>query len=156
MLRILTKPVDAVIQGGSDMGARLSEDELQQTFDFCLKVFAPVPDQHRATKKLPAEGLKGQATDNPDPEGANQKLVDVHAPAVREQAGSTPSIQPNAGCGELDMKVVFDEVSARKAVLSEHGGVHNFETEPLGQSGTGGGWVARLEKGKLGLVPGRC
>jgi len=40
MPRILTKPVGAVIQGGSDMGRHLSESKLQQEFDFCGKLFA--------------------------------------------------------------------------------------------------------------------
>ncbi|KAF9652074.1 FAD/NAD(P)-binding domain-containing protein [Thelephora ganbajun] len=170
-----------VIQGGSDMGRRLSEDELQQALDFCGKLFAPTsPDEHRAAERFLAERLEGQVAGNPNPENANLRFLDVRAPIidqeiietiVREQHGSTPKsasdtndatpdFQSNARnplvdseYGEWDMKTILDKVNARRVIHSEHGnGVHNFEYESLGQSGIGGGWVARLEKGRLGLV----
>jgi hypothetical protein len=166
MLQILMKTADTVIQGGSDMGARLSEDELQQALDFCGKLLIPTtPEQHRATERILADGLKGQATDNSDLENPNPRFTDVRAPIIHpqtietvvlERLGSTPSLQFDAGCGELDMKMVLEKVNARRAMLPEHRGIHNFEGEPLGQSSTWGGWVPRLEKGKLGLVAVRC
>lgn len=154
------------------MGHRLSEDELQQALDFCGKLFAPTsPDEHRAAERL----LAGQVADNPNPRTANLKFLDVHAPVidpqvietvVREQLTSvprptsdTPNLQSNArdptadsGYNKLDIKTVLEKVNARRVIHSEHGGVHNFEDEPLGQLGTGSRWVARLKKGKLGLV----
>ena len=37
----------SVIQGASDMGARLSEMELQKSLDFCVNLFSPTcPEQH--------------------------------------------------------------------------------------------------------------
>jgi len=48
------------------------------------------------------------------------------------------------------MKEVLEKVNARRALQCD--GVHNFEKEPLCRSGTSGGWAARLEKGRLGLV----
>ena len=42
MLGTLTEAMDAAIQGGSDMGRRVSEDELQQALDSCGKPFADV------------------------------------------------------------------------------------------------------------------
>ena len=179
--RILRKPMGAVIQGGSDMGHRLSEDEVQQALDFCGKLFAPTsPDEHRAAEGALAERLKGQTTDNPSPETANLGFLDVHAPIidpqiidtiVQEHFTSTPNaasdacdaaldFQSNAripeadsGRGEWDMKKILEKVNARRVIHSEHGnGVNNFEDEPLGQSGTDGGWAARLGKGRLGLV----
>jgi hypothetical protein len=135
MLRILTKSVGIVIQGGSDMGVILSEDELQQTFDLCQMVFAPTTlDKHRAAGRPPANGLNGQATDNP-------KSMDGQSDARR---------------GELDMSAVLDEANVRITVIGEHKVVHNFESEALGRSDTGGGWVARLETGRLGLVAVEC
>jgi hypothetical protein len=132
------KPVEAVIQGGSDMGVILSEDELQQTFDLCQMVFAPTTlDKHRATERLPANGLNGHATDNPGPGNTNPKFMDGQSDARR---------------GELDMSAVLDEANVRITVIGEHKVVHNFESEALGRSDTGGGWVARLETGRLGLV----
>jgi hypothetical protein len=139
MLRVLMKPVGAVIHGGSDIGVILSEDELQQTFDLCQMVFAPTTlDKHRATE---ANGLNEQATDNPGPGNTNPKFVDGQSDARR---------------GELDMSAVLDEANVRTTVINEHGVVHNFESEALGLSDTGGGWVARLEKGRLGLVAVEC
>ena len=166
-----------VIQGGSDVGHRLSEDEVQQALDFCGKLFAPTsPDDHRAAERLLDERLR-QATENPEIETANLRFLDVHAPIIDPQmidtvvqgrlvrstsdAGdSARDFQSNArypvassGGEEWDMKTVLEKVNARRVIHSEHGnGVHNFEDEPLGQSGTDGGWVARLEKGRLGLV----
>jgi len=161
------------------MGHRLSEDEVQQALDFCGKLFAPTsPDEHRAAERLLAERLEGQATDNPDLETANLRFLDVHAPVIGPQVidavvwgqfastprsasgvgDAAPDFQYNARnsgleCGELDMKTILEKVNARRVIHSEHGnGVHNFEDEPLGQSGTDGGWVARLGMGRLGLV----
>ena len=160
------------------MGHRLSEDELQQALDFCGKLFAPTsPEEHHAAEKLLAERLGGQATDKPGLETANMRFLDVHAPIIdprvietmaRERFVSAsdahdklvPDFQSNAkdplgdsGCGELDVRKILEKVNARRVIHSEHGnGVSNFEEEPLGQTAAGRGWVARLERGRLGLV----
>ena len=163
------------------MGHRLSEDEVQQALNFCGKLFAPTsPDEHRAAERLLNERLKGQAIDSPDAETANLRFLDVRTPIIDPQIIDTivrgqftptprlaldvgdaaPDFQSNAknpavdsGCGEWDMKTILEKVNARRAIHSEHGnGVHNFEDESFGQSGTDGGWVARLDKGRLGLV----
>ena len=124
------------------MGVILSEDELQQTFDLCQMVFAPTTlDKHRATERLPANGLNGQATDNPGPGNTNPKFMGRQSEARR---------------GELDMSAVLDEANVRTTVIREHKVVHNFESEALGRSDTGRGWVARLETGRLGLVAVEC
>ena len=172
------RSVVIVIQGGSDMGGRVSEDEVQQTLDFCGKLFAPTsPEDHCATENILAERLERQSTNEADLETANLKFLDVHAPiinpltienVVRGQSRSAsdtgesavPDFQSNANntladpeCGELDMRRILEKVNARRVIHSEHGnGVSNFEDEPLGEPPTGGGWVARLERGKLGLV----
>ena len=172
---MLTRPVNVVIQGGSDMGQRLSEDELQQALDFCGKLFAPTsPEEHHAVEKALAERLEGKVTDNPMT--ANLRLLDVRAPIVdpriienvfQEQPRSAsdlsdvvPDFQSNAKGGMadsghegLDIRRILEKVNARRVIHSEHGnGVSNFEDEPLGHSGEGGGRIARLEKGKLGLT----
>jgi len=176
ILRMLTKPA-AVIQGGSDVGRRLSEDELQQALDFCGKLFHPtIPEEHHATEKLLAGGLKGQVIGDPDIKAANLRLMDFNAPIVdpqtienivREQIGSgignaASDFQSNAkssnsaagsGCGESTLRMVLEKVNAWRVIHSENlNGVHNFEDEPLGQSETSEGWVAKLEKGRLGLA----
>ena len=159
------------------MGRRLSEDELQETLDFCGKLFAPTsPEEHRTAEDILTERFGEQLIDEPDPEIAKLKFLDVHSPiidpriierVVQDQSKSTsnadgiaPDFQSNAknpttdlGYGELDMKRILEKVNARRVIHSEHGnGVNIFEEEPLGQLGTGRGWIARLEKGKLGLV----
>ena len=160
------------------MGCRLSEDELQQALDFCGKLFAPTgPDEYRATETLLAERFGGGVTDNAGPEIANLRFLDVRTPVIDPRIIETvarehlPSVQrpvsdigdttvdfqsdarnftADVGCEDLDVKAVLEKVNARRALQSD--GVHNFEKEPLCRSGTGGGWVARLEKGKLGLA----
>jgi len=149
------------------MGHRLCEDELQKALDFCGKQFIPTsPDDHRA-----AEMLASQIANNSDPETAKLRLLDIRGPivdpqvietVVREQVTST--LEPrdsqssvrnaagDSGSSDLDVKTVLEKVNAKRMAFSEQSGVHNFEDEPLGQAGVGGGWVARLEKGKLGLV----
>lgn len=155
------------------MGQRLSEDELQQALDFCGNLFAPTsPEEHRAAEKLLAEKLQGQATDKGNPEIANPKFLDVLAPVVdpriietvaqgqpksgsdvKAASQSDANVADDPGYAGLDMKKILKKVNARRAIHSEQGnGVNVFETEPLGESSTGGGWVAKLEKGKLGLA----
>jgi len=163
---MLMKVVNAVIQGGSDMGHRLSEDELQKALDFCGKLFVPTTsDEYRA-----AESLASQVANDPDPKTAKLRFMDIRAPlidpqmietVVREQLTSTLEPQDfqsnvrnsaaDSESSDLDVKKILEEVNARRVIHPEQGGVHNFEDEPLGQAGAGDGWVARLEKGKLGL-----
>ena len=160
------------------MGRHLSEDELQQALDFCGKLLAPTgPEEYRATERLLAEKFRGGVIDDASPEITNLMLLDARTPVidpriietvVREHlpvvqrpasdiANATVDFQSNArnpttdtGFGELDVRAVLEKVNARRALQSD--GVHNFEKEPLCRSGTSGGWVVRLEKGKLGLV----
>ncbi|KAI0698239.1 hypothetical protein BC835DRAFT_1335198 [Cytidiella melzeri] len=41
-----------VIQGGADMGKKLSEDEVQLALDFCVNLFSPTtPEQHEAVRR---------------------------------------------------------------------------------------------------------
>jgi len=48
------------------------------------------------------------------------------------------------------VRAALKKVNAGRVALHSDG-VRNFEKEPLCGSGTSGGWVARLEKGKLGV-----
>jgi len=161
------------------MGRRLSEDELQQALDFCGKTFNPTsPDDHHEVERLLAERFNGGVTYGGDPEATNLRFMDLRAPVIDPRTIETiiqqhlASIQgptsdggdratadfrscarnstADGGYKELDMKAVLEKVNARRAYHSD--GVHNFEKEPFCQSGTSSGLVARLEKGKLGLV----
>ena len=167
---MLTKSIGTVIQGGSEMG-RLSEDEVQQAMDFCGKLFGPTgPDEFRAVEKLLDEKFSSGATDNLNPEIPNLGFLDVRGPIIDPRiienvvrghpssiqgpgsgvGDTTADSQLNAGCEELDVKAVLHKANARRLFFTN--GMHNFEREPFGQSATGGGWVARLEKGRLGLA----
>lgn len=172
---VLTRTtVVVVIQGGSDVGHRLYENELQRALDFCGKLFAPTtPDEHQAAERFLAERFEGPVTNGLDPKAVNPRFLDVHAPIIDPRiienvargwpetalaTGSvTPDFQSNAKDPTtdlgLDIRRILEKVNARRVIHSEHGnGVSNFEDEPLGQSGASGGWVARLEKRKLGLT----
>jgi len=56
-----------VIQGASDMGTRLSENELQKSLDFCVNLFSPTsPEQHERVANS----------------GVSKSLLDVNAPVM--------------------------------------------------------------------------
>ncbi|RPD78118.1 FAD/NAD(P)-binding domain-containing protein [Lentinus tigrinus ALCF2SS1-7] len=81
-----------VIQGGADMGTRLSEDEVQRALDFCVHLFDPTtPEQHEAVRrKLEiVTGFHLPIPPSPDSSSAKtafepdvSRLLDVRAPVV--------------------------------------------------------------------------
>ncbi|KAI0674899.1 FAD/NAD-P-binding domain-containing protein [Trametes maxima] len=88
-----------VIQGGADMGARLSENEVQRALDFCVHLFDPTtPEQHESVRRkleqvasgmtgMPPAGT-GAGPDLPPPSTKPNfasdplRLLDVRAPVV--------------------------------------------------------------------------
>ncbi|EIW62958.1 FAD/NAD-P-binding domain-containing protein [Trametes versicolor FP-101664 SS1] len=158
-----------VIQGGADMGARLSEDEVQRALDFCVHLFDPTtPEQHEsARRKIElASGLVGAAHDAAVPDADPLRLLDVRAPVVdpvhleqllRQQlhlqenlpasasgAHGGPPRPPDIVTQELSM--VLNKVNARRVIHSEHGnGLNSLEEEELA------GYALRLRLGELGL-----
>ncbi|PCH36715.1 FAD/NAD(P)-binding domain-containing protein [Wolfiporia cocos MD-104 SS10] len=151
-----------VIQGGAEMGARLSEDELQQALDFCVHLFSPTsPEQHEAVRQK----LQELQREDSSLEGLGADLLDVRAPLIdparldavskrRPQRISTgaPTSRGLQSAGNKDadvdseVKMVLDKVNARRVIYSEHGnGLHSMEGEAVD------GFVVRLEKGRLGL-----
>jgi hypothetical protein len=135
----------------SSAKSRLSEDELQQTSDFCGKLFAPVtPDPHRATERRLAEGLKAQVTEDPNLEDTNPRFMGERAPVIHPQIIETAvqgQLRPtmpdtgdtaagprsdarmaDAGCGELDMKIILENANATRVIYPEHKGIHNFKS----------------------------
>ncbi|KAI0644720.1 hypothetical protein C8Q79DRAFT_912671 [Trametes meyenii] len=93
-----------VIQGGADMGARLSENEVQRALDFCVHLFDPTtPEQHESVRRKleqVAHGTSGLPIPSARPDlppttttttatkpGSNLasdplRLLDVRAPVV--------------------------------------------------------------------------
>lgn len=135
-----------VIQGASDMGARLSETELQKSLDFCVNLFNPTsPDQHERLSK------RGDIT---------KELLDVASPVVDptsfesilhvecyDQSGDSNrnSSESDTEKTAAETRMVLNKINARRVVHPEYA-INNLEQEPLD------GYVVKLERGKLGLV----
>ncbi|KAF8895697.1 hypothetical protein CPB84DRAFT_1258377 [Gymnopilus junonius] len=133
-----------LIQGASDMGARLSETELQKSLDFCVNLFNPTsPEQHeRLLRRV----------------DITKELLDVSGPVVDPYTlGGTPcnghkccdqsnkvSMNPSECEEELETKMILNKINARRVVHAEYA-INNLELEPLA------GYVVKLEKGDLGL-----
>jgi hypothetical protein len=126
-----------VIQGAADMGQRLSETELQNSLDFCAKLFNPTtPEDHERVSQRP---------------GVGQELLDVTAPLMdpstldqiltANNATAVAVADPNQ---QTDEKLVLDKVNARRVIHQEYA-INTMESEPLI------GYTVRLEHGRLGL-----
>ncbi|KAJ3980955.1 hypothetical protein F5890DRAFT_1418594 [Lentinula detonsa] len=119
-----------VIQGNAEMGVRLYEHELQESLDFCVKLFsATSPESH--TQLAASSNI-------------SQELLDITAPVVApedlEKALSVASKLED----EEATKMVLEKINARKVLNTEYS-VNSFETEAMN------GLSIRLERGKLGL-----
>ncbi|KAH9485155.1 Flavin-dependent halogenase armH1 [Psilocybe cubensis] len=133
-----------VIQGASDMGARLSETELQRSLDFCVNLFNPTtPEQH---ERLAHCGDIGK------------ELLDVASPVVDPSVFEDTlcvgraldnSLDDPANSSDVERatetKMILNKINARRVVHPEYA-INNLETEPLS------GYVVKLERGKLGLI----
>jgi hypothetical protein len=134
---LLSESVFQVIQGASDMGARLSETELQKSLDFCVKLFNPTsPEEH---ERLARSGY------------ISNELLDVSSPLVDPSVYTGHHSQGDDNDNKSDCEksfetqMVLDKINARRVVHAEYA-INNFELEPLEE------YVVRLERGKLGLV----
>ncbi|KAJ7143489.1 putative halogenase [Mycena crocata] len=113
-----------IIQGAADADPEVTEQELQDTMDFCRNVFAPTdPRMHSEV----AQRLKPELT-SPD------------APIM-----SVATVMALAGNDE-EAKHVMLEVNARKSIHTMYDCDANFRTEVLS------GFCVRMERGQLGLV----
>ncbi|KAG2353895.1 hypothetical protein BDR07DRAFT_1553174 [Suillus spraguei] len=129
-----------VIQGASEMGSRLSAEELQNALEFCGKCFNPTsPNSLSAASKevLPKE------------------VFDASAPLVDPQAiqsiisktfnHTSPKSDEELSGAEEELKLALDQINGRRVMHPEHN-VNNMETEEVN------GFVVRLQQGNLGLV----
>lgn len=147
-----------VIQGASDMGARLTEMELQKSLDFCVKLFNPTtPEEHErlARSGHVARELLDASGPFVDPSMFEYLPIgqsEDHSETEAEEAGAfrggeCDSDSDNSDCEKAkETRRVLDKINARRLVHAEYA-IHNLELEPLEQ-----GYVVRLEKGRLGLV----
>jgi len=128
-----------VIQGNAEMGARLYERELQESLDFCVKLFsATSPESH------------SKLVDNLS---IGQELLDltspVVAPDVLEKALHVASESQLEDGSEIKKdqdatRMVLEKINARRVLHPEYT-VNGFEAEALE------GFTIRLERGSLGL-----
>ncbi|CAA7261651.1 unnamed protein product [Cyclocybe aegerita] len=132
-----------VIQGASDMGARLSEAELQKSLDFCVKLFNPTcPEEHErvSQRTAVAKELLDVAAPIVDPRIFEDTLnVSLPAPDGEDPANSSDNERA------VETRMVLSKINARRVVHLEYA-INNFELEPLE------GYVVKLERGKLGLT----
>ncbi|KAG9220643.1 hypothetical protein CCMSSC00406_0003742 [Pleurotus cornucopiae] len=129
-----------VIQGASEMGARLSENELQRSLDFCLQLFNPTsPEQHERVFKQ-GGALARQLMDLSQPVMDTSLLLQQIKPLCRRRESQDASEDSDS-----DVELVVKKINARRVVHPEYA-INNLETEPLE------GFAVRLERGRLGLI----
>ncbi|KAF5320184.1 hypothetical protein D9611_010302 [Ephemerocybe angulata] len=114
-----------VIQGTSDVGKKVTEDELQRALTFCQDVWAPTdPEMHASVASRLGPELLSPAA----PIFSREELSELIDPADEEA---------------MD---VVRRINARKVTDPIFRGTHTLEVEPER------GWIACLERGQLGLV----
>lgn len=139
-----------VIQGASDMGARLSETELQKSLDFCVNLFNPTsPEQHErlSRNRDVAKELLDVAAPIVDPSIFEDTFrVDrVRATSDDNDSSEDESAVSSESEQVTETKMILNKINARRVVHPEYS-INNLELEPLE------GYVVKLEKGKLGLA----
>jgi hypothetical protein len=117
------------------MGVRLSEEEIQRSMDFCVKLFAPV---YTGDHVMP-HNVSGAIA---DAEPVNLESVVSEMSALRHRSIAVAVGPDQAVTEETTLE---DRTRARAFVASEFE-VSNFERESLE------GFVVRLVRGSLGLV----
>ncbi|KAF8207534.1 hypothetical protein K438DRAFT_1755571 [Mycena galopus ATCC 62051] len=141
------------MQGASDMGKLLSENELQKSLDFCVNLFSPTtPEQHdRVASKVEInQTLLDVAAPLVDPAVLEMSLHVEHKPSS-SQTTTPPSstIRPNnrdrSASEVAETRMALHKINARRVVHAEYA-INNFESERIA------GFVVRLEKGRLGLM----
>jgi len=170
-----------VIQGGAEMGARLSEDELQRALDFCVHLFSPTtPEQHELVRKrLESMGLGISAEwqdnrphsapiaehlDHTDGKKSNAALLDVRAPVINpaklneilSQHQRRAAMVADAPSGDSRRKTC-DEDSEVKMVLEKVNArrvIHAEHGNGLNsfEEEAVEGFVVRLQRSQLGLM----
>ncbi|KXN88893.1 Tryptophan 2-halogenase [Leucoagaricus sp. SymC.cos] len=113
-----------VIQGTSDVGKKLTENELQKTMEFCKDVFAPTDPE-----MVKAVGAR-----------LRPELLSAGTPIWTEE-----EIEKEAGNDE-ETKIVLHRMNARKPVNQMYQGPENLRV------GDVDGYVAHLHHGALGLI----
>ncbi|KAG2352443.1 hypothetical protein BDR07DRAFT_1437629 [Suillus spraguei] len=112
-----------VIQGASEMGSRLSAEELQNALEFCGKCFNPTsPNSLSAASKEAIQTIISKTFNH-----------------------TSPTSDQELSGAEEELKLALDQINGRRVMHPEHN-VNNMETEEVN------GFVVRLQQGNLGLV----
>ncbi|KAH9918791.1 uncharacterized protein B0H18DRAFT_661236 [Fomitopsis serialis] len=166
-----------VIQGGAEMGTRLSEDELQRALDFCVHLFDPTtPEQHERVRRTLARlavhpgaesGIhveRGEARER-------QSLLDVRAPIVdpsklekllrfQSRRGSESSADPRVleraeTTGVAGAAPGMEDAEVRMVLekVNARRVIHSEHVDAVNslEEEAVDGFVVKLERGKLGL-----
>ncbi|KAF7298032.1 hypothetical protein HMN09_01024400 [Mycena chlorophos] len=142
-----------VIQGASDMGQRLSENELQKSLDFCVNLFSPTsPEEHTRVASQPhiAQSFMDVATPVIDPAVLELALRVENTPSPSKpppvvRRTTSKHTRDRSASEVAETRMVLQKINARRVVHAEYA-INNFESEPIG------GLIARLERGRLGLT----
>ncbi|KAJ7072617.1 FAD binding domain-containing protein [Mycena amicta] len=140
-----------VIQGASDMGKRLSENELQKSLDFCVNLFSPTsPEEHNRVAAQPhiTQSLLDVAAPVIDPVVLEMAMHVGNAPPASSApppSRKSATKRDRSASEVAETRMVLQKINARRVVHAEYAAINNFESEPIG------GYIARLEKGRLGL-----
>ncbi|KAJ7690717.1 FAD binding domain-containing protein [Mycena rosella] len=141
-----------VIQGASDMGATLSETELQKSLDFCVNLFNPTsPEEHDRVASQPEIGqaLLDVASPIVDTTILEKALHVEHTPKPSKPCPPSSRMKvanrDRSASEVAETRMVLKKINARRVVHAEYA-INNFESEPVA------GYVVRLERGQLGLA----
>ncbi|KAG2366746.1 hypothetical protein BDR07DRAFT_1395703 [Suillus spraguei] len=129
-----------VIQGASEMGSRLSAEELQNALEFCGKCFNPTsPNSLSAASK---EVLPKEVFDASAPLMDPQAIQSIISKTFNH---TSPKSDEELSGAEEELKLALDQINGRRVMHPEHN-VNNMEIEEVN------GFVVRLQQGNLGLV----
>ncbi|KAL1696002.1 hypothetical protein GGG16DRAFT_121324 [Schizophyllum commune] len=133
-----------VIQGGADIGIRLSEDELQRSLDFCANLFNPTTPEQHAELVLGGEIAK-------DLLDVNKPVVDravlneaLHMHDEKDDEGRLGGNDGVRSERRGETQLVLDKINARRVIQPEYA-ISNMENEGID------GYAVRLQRGNLGL-----
>jgi hypothetical protein len=142
---VLNVHVMPVIQGAMDMGPRLYESELQESMNFCVKLFNDTdPKEHDQVASK---------------SGIGKELLDLTGPVVKQEVLERAiRVSGESSRNHLHNKLedreesegvdvtrnVLEKINARRVLHSEYT-LHGLETEVIN------GLAVRLERGNLGL-----
>ncbi|KAF5353753.1 hypothetical protein D9757_012941 [Collybiopsis confluens] len=131
-----------IIQGGSEMGAQLYQRELQDSLDFCAKLFgATSPESHRGLTANP--NIEPELLDLAGPV-VSQNELEIALRGIPHMDDIENEDPRNSKVNSDEARLLLEKINARRVLNGEYS-VNGFEAENLN------GLMIRLERGSLGL-----